>query len=442
MNYMDWLFGTQEDKKKIVGPLYGQLTFEAVPDTRKIIVISKIPAAYDVVEELIRELDSMETAELPMVITLNYADAEDLCEQLNAILNEPGTPATVRRSEQGLSAYSTEEGASIEEGDTSPGEMTMWWSRTRGRVDEERPISNLIGKIRFIPVHRSKALLVLSPREYQEGIREIIKELDQPGRQVMIKAVIVQVDHSAMTSLGVKLSSAENVLAVGENAVTAWADLSLLETHGSLTLEAGTNVNALVDFLIKETNGRVLNQPTLFTKDNKEAVFFKGRRVPFIQSAQTSEEGRGVTTSYTYENVGVTLRVRPNITPEKDVDVTINLIIGQVEQERIGEQVVTSELNTSTNLIVEDGQTIMLGGILNQDEGQIEQKLPLLGDVPLMGPLFRHYDTVETNNELIVFITPYVIDEQSSPETIEELEKAETKLESVLKELNNNIENM
>ncbi|MBN2210083.1 MAG: hypothetical protein JW709_01690, partial [Sedimentisphaerales bacterium] len=96
------------DKKKIVGALYGKLTFEAVPETRKIIVISQIPEAYEVVRELAEELDKQVPAELPMVITLKYADCEMLCEQLNAILNESGTVSPYRLSRRGLSDYSVD----------------------------------------------------------------------------------------------------------------------------------------------------------------------------------------------------------------------------------------------------------------------------------------------------------------------------------------------
>ena len=76
-----------------------------------------------------------------------------------------------------------------------------------------------------------------------------------------------------------------------------------------------------------------------------------------------------------------------------------------------------------------------MGGILFKNESEIERKVPLFGDIPLVGGLFRHYDMLDSNNELLVFITPYVVDANSSPETTEELETAEEKLESVLEDL-------
>jgi len=102
-----FFFGDEmEEREKIVGPLYGQLTFEEVPGTKKIIVISNVAGAYDVIEDLVAELDSQDMAEVPQVIELKYADPEDLSERLNALFVEAGQQAVIRRTEEGLSAES------------------------------------------------------------------------------------------------------------------------------------------------------------------------------------------------------------------------------------------------------------------------------------------------------------------------------------------------
>ena len=232
---------------------------------------------------------------------------------------------------------------------------------------------------------------------------------------------------------------------IGENAVSALTQLAFTENQGTFNLGGVTfqegasvqfNINTLIDLLIREVDAKILNQPTLWTKDNEEAEFFKGRSVPFLVSTQTSAEGTAQRDSVEYRDVGVTLRVRPNITPEKAVDMTINLAISEVEPVLITNNIVTSQLNTTTHMIVEDGDTIMLGGILFRTDSLIEQKIPLLGDIPLIGGLFRHYDTVLSNNELLVFITPYVIDAETKPAITEKLEDEKEKMESILDLLN------
>ncbi len=445
-SYLSMILGYgygQQDQQKIVGPLYGQLTFEPVPGTKKIIVISKMPEAYKVIEELIRELDTQEMAEIPKVITLNYADPEELAERLNAMFNEPGTVATFRRTQQGLSEYSMEEEGSGGNGSgnqaTPADEVRPWWGQGyRGSLDE-MPISNVIGRIRFVPDPHTKSILVLSPPEFIENIEELIRELDVPGKQVMIKATIMEVEHSSMTSLGLQLATnaADAFGTLEENAITALTSLTFLETYGSLTLDAATDVTALVDFLVKKVDAKILNQQTLWTKDNEEADFFKGDKVAFQTDATISDIGTRVTSSFEFERVGMTLRARPSITPEKKVDMILNVILSQLTGENVNAQPVRTEMETTTNMIVQDGQTVMLGGILFQKDSIIERKLPLIGDVPLVGPLFRHTETIAANNELIVFITPYVIDEPENmlPETIEELEKSKEKLDSVLEQL-------
>jgi len=482
----DILFGTgAADKQKIVGPLYGQLTFEEVPGTKKIIVISKIPEAYAVVEAMIRDLDSQEMAEVPRIVQLKYADPEDLSERLNAMFNTPGTSAPIRRSETGLGDYSmdgqqtqTNQSSSTSSNtsrtsttggtttQTATGTYTPWWSGSGARsgTTEEAPISNVIGKIRFVPDPHTKSILVLAPVGFIDKIEELIHQLDIPGKQVMIKAVILEVDHKNLTSLGVQLASSTSQFGtLEENAITALNALTHLERHGALVFGPGNNlavgattgggiqntntlsanINVLIDFLIKKVNAKILNQQTLWTKDNEEASFFKGDRIAF--QTQMGVTQQTTTQSYEFERVGMTLAVRPSITPEKKVDMIINIILSQLSGDLVNNQPARTEMETETNMIVQDGQTIMLGGILFQKDSIIQRKIPLLGDVPVAGNLFRHNETLQANNELIVFITPFVVDEPGETlpqETAKEIEGPRQKLEDIREELKDTMEEL
>jgi len=435
------------DQQKIVGALYGQITVQEVPGTKKIIIISKISEAYDVIEALVKELDMEEMAEIPKVIELKYSDPEELCEILNAMFAEAGTSATLRRSDVGLSEYSMEE-QTTSAGSTSQSQYTPPWSSSGARrtVDEEMPISNVIGRIRFVPEPRTKKILVLSPPEFMPQIEKLIEELDVPGKQVMIKAIIVEVDHSNMTSLGMQLAptGSEN-LAFGsydEDTVAILNNLKYMDAHGAFTFTTAADVTAMVDFLATQTNAKILNQQTLWTEDNEEASFFKGDKVAFF-TASTATSTVGVTQDVEFSRVGMTLAVRPSITPNKDVDMIINIIISQITpgDEQNG-QPVRTEMETKTNMIVGDGQTIMLGGILFQEDRIVKRKIPLLGDIPLIGELlFGHTETIAANNEMLVFITPYVIDdfENLTPETKEQIEQPKEKLKNIREQLDTSI---
>ncbi len=441
------LFGTTGNTERIVGALYGQLTFREVPGTKKIIVISKIPEAYDVIEELVRELDRQEMAEIPTVITLKYADPEDLSQRLNAMFNEAGTTASVQLQARGLSDYSMEDSTSstATNQNTNTAEWRPWWSQSgaRSRIDEEMPISNVIGKIRFVPEARTKSIMVLCPPEFLPEIKTLIDQLDVPGKQVMVKAVIIEVDHERMTSLGLQVASNAGAFgSLNENSATIANQLELLTTRGSLTFSAMAEVTAMLDFLTKHTNAKILNQQTLWTKDNEEATFFKGNKIAFQTDTSVSGNTGLATTSFEFERVGMTLRVRPSITPENNVDMIINVIISQLTSDLINQQPVRTEMDTTTNMIIEDGQTLMLGGILFQQDSHIERKIPLLGDLPGAGELFKHHEIQESNNEMLVLITPYVIDDPNGtlPETQLQIEKPQQRFKGYKDELDETME--
>jgi general secretion pathway protein D len=268
-----------------------------------------------------------------------------------------------------------------------------------------------------------------------ENIEALIEELDVPGKQVMIKAVIMQIDHSNVTSLGLQLRSG-GFSDVGENAITIGNILNVFEERGSFTFDAEMDITAMIDFLVKKTNAKILNQQTLWTKDNEEAMFFKGQRVAFFTTATTSATAGNVQ-NFEFQQVGMTLRVRPSITPENNVDMIINVILSQLTADRINNQPVRTEMDTTTNMMIQHAQTLMLGGILFQTDSTVERKIPLLGDIPLAGGLFRHNAITESNEELIIFITPYVIDKPDDllPETMAEIEPQLEKLENIQEEL-------
>jgi len=475
MSIFDILFGGgTEEKQKIVGPLYGQLTFEEVPGTKKIIVISKIPEAYDVIEQLILDLDREEMGEIPKVIELKYADPEDLSERLNAMFVEAGQTAPIRLTAQGLSASSEMDDSSTTQSTTQSTQSsnssqsgsstyTPPWSGSgaRSSINEELPISNVIGRIRFVPEPHTKSIMTLAPPEFMDEIEELIAQLDVPGKQVMIEAIIVEVEHTKVTSLGVELSMNPAAFgSSGENALTALANITHIGTHGSSSgiispsgvggntlfgatgtsgtlLGVGTDVYALLDFLIKTTDAKILNQQTIWTKDNEEASFFKGSEVPFLGSI-TQAVNVGTQQSITYEPVGMELRARPSITPEDKVDMIVNVQISQLTAEREQNVPIRSQMNTTTNMIVQNNQTLLLGGILFQKDSKVERKLPGFGDLPLVGGLFRHNSVIQTNSELLVFMTPHVVDESTEelPEAVTEkkkiLENVRIQLEAVL----------
>ena len=105
----------------------------------------------------------------------------------------------------------------------------------------------------------------------------------------------------------------------------------------------------------------------------------------------------------------MTLHIRPSITPENRVDMEILVRLSRLKTETVNGQPVRGEMDTRTMMIVENGETLMMAGILFQEDSHIARKVPLIGDIPVFGELFKHNETLQSNNELIVFITPEVV---------------------------------
>jgi type II secretory pathway component GspD/PulD (secretin) len=114
--------------------------------------------------------------------------------------------------------------------------------------------------------------------------------------------------------------------------------------------------------------------------------------------------------SFDYRAVGINLRVRPRITPERDVDLKVNLELASIQpQQTLFGGFIIDRRETTTQLIVGDGQTVVISGIMRAEDSDIKRKIPLLGDIPLIGPLFTSTERSTTNTELIAFITPVVV---------------------------------
>jgi general secretion pathway protein D len=426
-------YGTDvTDAEKIIGPLYGKLTFADVPGTKKIIVISNIAEAYEVVENLIREIDREELPVIPVKIELQYADAEDLSVRLNSIFAEAGQSTSIPMSEQGLGTESAMDYATTDT--TEADDYTPPWTSGGSSTDDEAETSALFGKVRFMPEPNTKSILMLSPEQYVEPLKKLIKLLDVSGKQVLIETAILEIEKSMLSSLGMEFSSGA-VGSPGTYGVTSAAtfsngpdvtgyfnDFENLITQLDFQLTS-VNANVLVDFLVNEGNGKILNRQKLWTKDNKEASFFKGQTIPIkIGSTTTTNQSGNAVTEDDYEQqaVGMEVRVRPQITPENNVNMIVNVNYSQLAgRDEISDISITSDMTTTTNMIVQNGDTLILGGILFETDQINTNKIPVLGDIPIVGIAFRHDEISKSTNELMIFLTPHVIDK--APEKLDDL---------------------
>ncbi|MEQ8316972.1 MAG: secretin N-terminal domain-containing protein [Phycisphaerales bacterium] len=418
-----------------VGRLAGQFAFEAIPSAGQIAVVAKSPDNLAVIDQIIRDLDQPKSVGLPAIVSLKHVSAEEVAEQLNALLALDGTLATIPRSESGLSTGAgagdspfADDAADTAAADTDndPGTITFWWQTAREQTDSAGP-SNLIGKLRIVPVWRQNAIMVLSPPEYRTAVVDLIQQLDQPGRQVLIQAVIAEVSRDDAEALGLRWSSSPINLTRTDNSISFVSSTTASEggIFGNLfdtsVLNVGVDLNAVLQALDERTDVSILSRPIIFTSDNQEAEFFDGQDIPFITNAQTTDTG-GTTQGFEYRAVGIQLRVRPRLTPNKDVDLRVNIELSSVApgQATASGQVVVDRRETTTQLIVRSGQTLVISGILRNEDSEVVRKVPLLGDIPLLGWLFRSRETGVSSTEQLIFITPVIVENAEEADAINE----------------------
>ncbi|QQE11159.1 hypothetical protein JD969_16910 [Planctomycetota bacterium] len=423
-----------------VGRLFGQFSFQALTDSNQLIVTTKHQENYEVIDNIIKQLDQPQDIGLPIMIELKHANAEELAEQLNATLAERGTLAQIMRSSRTLSGDSDTGGISAilnsnsnqrnsnsnnNQKQNQTNMMDFWWSKPKpGSKKDAKTSSSLIGKIRIVPILRRNSLLVIAPTAYREQLRNMIQELDSPGLQVIIHAVIAEIQHNDESTLGTRFSSDPSLLtdanlidqSLGFNGNGIYKDLA-----GGITgvggeqfsrgiFESNVNLNVLIQLLVRKYGLKIMFEPKIYTADNQEAEFFDGQDVPIQNSSQSSGEGTAIKRTFSYVPVGTRMTVRPHITQNREVDLTVNLELSRIlPGETFFSNPVFDRRETSTHVIVNAGQTIMLSGIIRQEDFVDERKLPLLGDLPLVGGLFRSTQKSKQNREMIVFITPTVV---------------------------------
>jgi general secretion pathway protein D len=425
-----WWDESPQQEAAPVGRLFGQFRFESYPDTGKLIVVSKNEDNYQVIEEMLARIDQPQTGGLPRIIQLKFAEAETLAEQLNSLLNAPGTPASILRhglskpfqdfSDEGspyakdASRQASANAASPQQGQTDIRQMQFWWQNLPSETKVKQP-SNLVGKLRIVPNLEQNLLMVAAPEEYADAIEQYVKELDKPGHRVLIKAVIAEITHDDTTSLGYRFSSDPSVFTSGDSNITEnalrgllnyqWKDEFGRENQVSLNVD----VNNLISLLHRVTDMKIKSEPKILAADNVEAEFFDGQDIPFISHTQTTDTGSQIQ-DFDYFPVGIRLRVKPHITNERKIDLTVNLLISSVlSGKTLFGGAIVDRRETTTRVVLEDGRTFLISGILREEDRAIIRRVPGLGDIPGLGELFKHREIVKVNSELLIFLTPYVI---------------------------------
>jgi len=355
----------------------------------------------DRVEELVRKLDVSvpQGAGRVQVYYLQNADAEDLAKVLSGIPLEE----------------------SVNLGETTPAGQPAPKAVPRPQMNK--------AEISIIADLATNALVITATPEEYEALVKVIEKLDIPREQVLVEVLIAEVSFTRTMELGVEWRVANDLN--GDAAVfggTSFGEFDQLvatfpavPTQGLVvgaigeTISFGDlefpNLGALINALKTDSDVNILSTPTIVTTDNKEAEIIVGQTVPF-QTSQKFDSNNQPIYTFDYRDVGLTLRLTPQINNNKYVKLDIFSKLEALIASTVG----TSELapttlkrQANTTVVVKDGNTVVIGGMIRDDKVDNVSSVPILGSLPLFGPLFRSQSSRSEKVNLLIFLTPHVI---------------------------------
>ncbi|MBI3793281.1 MAG: type II secretion system secretin GspD [Nitrospinae bacterium] len=281
----------------------------------------------------------------------------------------------------------------------------------------------------------TNSLIITASQEQFVGIKKVLAKLDIQRKQVFVEAAIFEIRQTKQNQFGVEWRSTQNfntgvtgnpqiiggtsfsngnLAAMSANplAASAGAGLVVGAVDGTVTVGGSTyaNIGALVSALASDTNVNVLSTPNLLTTDNEEAKLFVGQNVPFLQSSAQTTGGLPVV-NVQRQDVGTTLKITPQISENNYVRLKIYTETSSVSPTQIAkaQDIITFKRTTDTVAIVKDSQNVAIGGLIQDSLVEIENKVPLLGDIPILGWLFKTKGTQVEKTNLLIFLTPHII---------------------------------
>ncbi len=270
--------------------------------------------------------------------------------------------------------------------------------------------SELTGQVYVVSDDDTNSLLVSTASKYESQVRGIIKELDRPVPQVLIKVLIAEVTHDNSEDLGVDFSVL-NLRASG-NGQQAGTSFPPNPTGGLVVSVLETNLTATLRALAVQGRLDVLSRPYILASDNQEATITVGQEVPIITDSRLDINNNPVN-QITYQNIGIILDVTPHINPDGLVICDVSPQVSSISdtQVAISSTVSATAFNirsADSRVGIRNGETIVIGGLMDDRKTQTISKVPLLGDIPGLGLLFRRNQTTKTKTELLFFLTPHV----------------------------------
>jgi len=325
------------------------------------------------------------------------------------------------------------------------------------------------------------ALILLATGEQIKNIRATVEKIDIPKVQVYVKAKIVEIDTNLAAQIGLKYginggaitSSGLFTLAgnLGSSALQISPELLGFLNTNNQTTQLDNNGNAIttndpafkfdatdkvfalgaqLDLLENNGAAHLLSEPSILCTNNKEASIYVGQTMSILTQGQQSTNGASnIVNNYSREDIGLTLGVKPRLSSNNQVTLEVEVKIEDLDpsSEQTADRPTTTKRTVKTNAIVNNGETIILGGLIKKVGGEGNSKVPFLGDIPILGDIFfNHSSDVEREQNVVIYLTPYIVrkssDLQKLKRMLKELEEVQGRYnELVEKNLDTKIKN-
>jgi general secretion pathway protein D len=351
------------------------------------------------------------------VVPLKYAKAADLAPLLDKVIN----------NKSGAMATSSSPAAAP----GTPGSVSPFTASGANAT-----ASNIIAD------EATNSLIISADLQNYQSIQEVLKQLDIPRKQVMIEAIIAEISTDNTQKLGIEWGIAnnngegvankptKNSGLLGTVGALANSDLTkALLTGGFSALISKGDIGVMLNAIKNDANTNILSAPQILTLDNKEAEMVVGENVPFVTGsyAQSTTGGTNPFTTVQRQDVGLILKVKPQINQGGMITLEISQETSAVKDTTSTAGITTTKRSMKSNVSVADGNMLVLGGLMNNQMDDGLDTVPILGDIPLLGWMFKSQKTTSTKRTLMVFIRPTIIDSEdiNNPSTQKALSTVE-----------------
>ena len=436
----------------------------AEPRSNSVLVRAANPAKLSQIRSLIARLDQPAMTGNGddgniHVVYLKNADAVSLAATLRAAINAQTSASTTLGGQQGMTAAAgsntnaatsaqpvisrgTDGSATVGLGGGNSGPSSRFGTA-------QQPSTG--GMIQADPTTNS--LIITAPGPLYRQLRTVIDKLDGRRAQVLIEALIVEVSADKAAQLGVQWSSVirnnGRVLGVLGNGTSISGISNIFGLSGAVgnlvngtpltdsqasaiggmkgmnlgftqSVNGNTSLGALVNLMQGDGDTNILSTPNLMTLDNEEASIMVGENVPFPTGSYTNTAGTSGSvnpfTTYERKDVGTLLKIRPQINENGTIKMAVYQENSAVKQGTANAQsgATTTKRSIESNVLVEDGAIVVLGGLIADEYSQSQERVPLLGDIPLLGNLFRNTSRARKKTNLMVFLRPTVLRDANS----------------------------